>query len=300
MRKLFVLILSLFITLQSLAAEPLWQGKGRIVCSSDGNEHDDDDWAATPTTLAIIASRGIQDKLTLFTYSDHVWGSSKTYPNKGGLNAHEHMHFSAIGGKYFFKFDNSEFISAVDHPEKAYDAMAREINLSSEENPLFIIAAGPMQVVGEGMNRSDKSKHKYVTIISHSQWNNRHAKAPMTKRHPWDEHTGWTWNDMKEQFAEITYLLIANQNGAKTHPGLFTPKVDFDWVKTAKEGEGKSNFRAGAWEFLYQRLESCQKSRRGMPKEDKYFDASDAGMALFLLTGNDQTSPKMLEEFMCK
>ena len=33
----------------------------RIVVVTDGNEHGKDDWAATPLTLALIASKEIQD-----------------------------------------------------------------------------------------------------------------------------------------------------------------------------------------------------------------------------------------------
>jgi len=38
---------------------PLWQAQGRFVISSDGNEHDHDDWGATPLSLAFIAAKGL-------------------------------------------------------------------------------------------------------------------------------------------------------------------------------------------------------------------------------------------------
>ena len=50
------------------AQTPVWQGKGRIAISCDGNEHDDDDWGATPMSLALLAAKGLQDKLTLYVY----------------------------------------------------------------------------------------------------------------------------------------------------------------------------------------------------------------------------------------
>ena len=51
------------------AQTPIWQGKGRIVISCDGNEHDNDDWGATPFTLALLAAKGLQDKVPLYVLS---------------------------------------------------------------------------------------------------------------------------------------------------------------------------------------------------------------------------------------
>lgn len=74
-----IIICAFFITISasySLAANPLWQGKGRIAVSCDGNDHDQDDWSATPMSLALIAAMGVQDKLAIYVFSDHVWGTT--------------------------------------------------------------------------------------------------------------------------------------------------------------------------------------------------------------------------------
>jgi len=55
--KLMPLIFVLFMA-KATAQTPVWQGKGRIAISADGNEHDHDDWAATPLTLALLAASG--------------------------------------------------------------------------------------------------------------------------------------------------------------------------------------------------------------------------------------------------
>ena len=200
MKKINILLIGIFITFHTLYAQtPLWQGKGRIAISSDGNEHDDDDWAATPLSLAMIAAKGLQDKLVLYTYSDHIWGSNQERPNKHGISAYEHMRLSALGSKKWFGFHNSRFICAVDNAEIAYNAMRDVINASSAEDPLIIVVAGPMQVVGEALQRSNKEKRQYVTLLSHSQWNNRHSDNPERKK-GWDMHSGWTWDEMKAAF----------------------------------------------------------------------------------------------------
>lgn len=295
MKKPIILALTALFAFSTLvsAQTPLWEGKGRIAVSSDGNEHDDDDWAATPMTLALIASQGLQDKLVVYTYSDHIWGSNQTYPMRYGDCAYDHMRKSALGAKEWFGFDKSKFVCAVDNPLLAYKAMAEAINASSEEDPLVIIAAGPMQVIGEAMYRADKDKRQYVTIISHSQWNNNHAYN-LNSKQEWDVHTGWTWNKMKEAFEKADgtkFVQILNQNGGEGYQGLFSVKADFDWIKTSPARDN-SKYKTGAWDFLYERIATCQK------RNETCFDVSDAGMAVFLFTGIQETHPKHLKELM--
>ncbi|NBD37106.1 MAG: hypothetical protein GVY10_00875 [Verrucomicrobia bacterium] len=57
MHCVFLVLLTLVLwSAPTHAAEPLWQGQGRIALSSDGNEHDHDDWGATALTLALLAA----------------------------------------------------------------------------------------------------------------------------------------------------------------------------------------------------------------------------------------------------
>lgn len=293
--KKITLIFALIVAFASIQAQtPVWQGKGRIVISSDGNEHDHDDWAATPLSLAMLAAAGLQDNLTLYTYSDHIWGSNQTHPTtKSGLNAYQHMRESAVKGGEYFGFENTNFVCAVDNAIVAYNAIRNEINKSSADNPLIIIAAGPMQVVGEGINRADKEKRKYITLISHSNWNNNHSDNPSSKNQ-WDEHSGWTFKEIQEQFGTqkgggVNCDQILDQNGGKDYDGLNTAIAKFDWIKTSK---ARTKYKKGAWDWLYKRQETCIKSK------GKNFDPSDAGMIIYLLTGVQKTNPEMAREIM--
>ncbi len=298
MKKLTLTLvaLSILATTPLAAQTPLWQGKGRIAISSDGNEHDDDDWAATPMSLAIIASQGLQDKLVLYTYSDHIWGSNQEQPTRHGMNAYEHMRESALGGKERFGFDNSTFFCAVDAPAMAYHLMAEAINASSDEDPLLIIAAGPMQVVGEALAQADKSKLKYVTVLSHSWWNNYHADKCYDKI--WDQHTGWTFDEMKKAFGPsdkggVNFVQIIDQNGGKDYLGMQAAIPTFDWVKTS-EARNNPAYTEGSWDWLYERLASCPKIIDGV----EVFDPSDAGMLIYVFTGEEKTSPDMARELL--
>jgi len=242
------------------AQTPIWQGKGRIAISSDGNEHDHDDWAATPLSLALLAASGLQDNLAIYTYSDHIWGSNQDHPtSKSGLSAYEQMRKSALEGQRYFGFDSTKFICAVDNREVAYRALRDEINKSSAGNPLIIIAAGPMQVVGEAISRADVSKRQYVSLISHSGWNDNHSDKP--HKAFWDDHSGWTFQEIKDSFSgkdngSLKCIHIANQNGGKDYEGLKAPKEMFDWVKTSKAQKNEA-YKKGSWKWLYSRLETC-------------------------------------------
>ncbi len=287
-------LLTLAIVATSTAQTPLWSGKGRIAISSDGNEHDHDDWAATPLSLALIAAKGLQDKMVLYTYSDHVWGSNQEMPLTYGMTAYEHMRESALGGAVQFGFDPARFICAVDNAEVAYNALRDQINLSSEENPLIIIAAGPMQVVGEAINRSDVKCREYITVVSHSNWNDKHADAPYTKT-DWDVHSGWTFQEMRDSFESteggaVKFARILDQNGGKDYLGLNTLIAHFDWIKDSP-ARNNPRYKSGSWDWLYGRIATCI-------KHGKNFDPSDAGMLIYVFTGVEKTNPDMAREIM--
>lgn len=289
-KKIFILALALLSFNFLSASEVPWHGEGRIAISSDGNDHDDDDWAATPVSLAILCAKGLQDKLAVYTYSDHIWG------NNTKLDGYGEMQESALKGAEYFSFDKSRFICAVDDPQKAYEAMAKAINDSSEHNPLFIIGAGPMQVIGEAIKLSDKDKLQYVSLTSHSKWNDNHGK----------EHGGWTLDMIEKEFTQygLTIFRILDQNGnryttkAEKYEGIFADVERFDWLKTSP-AKDKAPYKAGSWDWLYSRLESC---KRGINKKRNWtkpsFDASDSGMLIFLLTGEEKTNVDMLKEIL--
>lgn len=248
---------------------------GRIVISSDGNEHDHDDWAATPFSLALLAAQGLQDSLTVYAFSDHIWGS-----NHEKTNGKEEMLISALEGKQIFTFKHSKFIEAVAFPTKAIQAITDEINRSDKDNPLFIIAAGPMHVVGSAIEKADPSKLKYVRLISHSNWNNDHADKP----YDWEQHTGWTWDGIKDEFEPMGLVLdrIVDQNGGKDYEGMKAPREMFDWLKTSPV-RNESTQKEKQLDWLYQRQLTCIKKGE--------FDPSDAGMVIYLLTGKQKTGP---------
>lgn len=295
MKTKVLIVFFLLLNLTAFPQTPLWQGKGRIAISSDGNEHDHDDWAATPLSLAMLSAAGLQDKLVVYTFSDHIWGSNHDQPSSSsGLNAYGHMRESAIKGGEWFGFKKTKFICAVDNAAVAYKGLTDEINKSSAEDPLCIIAAGPMQVVGEAISRSEVAKRKYVTLVSHSGWNDNHADNP--KGPWWDLHSGWTFREIRESFSDdaggnLKCIRISDQNGGEDYEGLHAPMKDFNWLKTSG-ARNDPRWKPGSWDWLYSRIQTCVKT------DSTTYDASDAGMIIYLLTGIEKTSPDMARKIM--
>lgn len=295
MKKVCLFILLVFsCTIHLSAQNPLWQGNGRIVISSDGNEHDHDDWAATPLSLAIIAARGLQNKLSLYIYSDHIWGSNQEHPGVDGVTPYQQMRESAVNGGKMFRFDSTRFICAVDNAEIAYESLKEEINRSTADNPLFIVVAGPVQVIGEAIARSEKDKRKFVTIITTTNaWNNDHADKPYGG---WDKHSGWTLEKIRQSVAKtessgLKIIQIENQNSY-----LKRNWKEYEWLITAPE-RNNAYYKEGSWTWLFNRL--CMSIKPVVEAENYYaIDASDAGKVVFLLTGIEKTSPQLCYELM--
>ena len=300
MRKGSVLIaVMLFVFSLGVFSQNIPYAGGRIVISSDGNEHDEDDWAATPFSLALLASQGLQDQLKVYTFSDHIWGSNIKYPvgsNKTSIGAKAEMRISALDGKTMFKFTNTNFIEAVDHTTDAYNAIRDEILVSSSSNKLYIIAAGPMQVVGEAIKKAyndagytDQLNH--VRIISHSKWNDRHSDKPEDYE---PSHSGWTWTEIENQFKgkglKVDHIL--DQNGdedGNEYDGMRAAKSKFSWLLTSSYRNNPA-YTSGSWDWLYSRQEAAEKGTE--------FDPSDAGLIIYLLTGIQKTEPSDAKDLM--
>ncbi|MCM4156943.1 hypothetical protein [Gramella sp. AN32] len=281
--KLYQIIFFLAVVFTiNFQAQTIPYSTGRIVISSDGNEHDHDDWAATPLTLALLAAENLQDSLTVYTFSDHIWGSN--HEKKRGK---EEMIKSALEGKRIYNFKNSNFIEAVADTTKAQEAIVNQINISNKNSPLTILAAGPMHIVGSAIAMANPKKLQFVRLISHSNWNNRHSDKPSD----WEQHSGWTWNEIKEKFEPLglTCDRILDQNGGDDYEGLKAPKEQYEWIKTTPlHSRSEKNKKQLDW--LYSRQLTCVKNGD--------FDPSDAGMVVYLLTGKQKTDPNDVKEII--
>ncbi len=243
--------------------------QGRIAISSDGNEHDCDDITATALSIALLATSGNASKLVYYGHSDHIWSTGLHGGPCAGGNRETEMEISSLGtARLWGGFNEGVFINAKANTTAAVAALAAQINASSASDPLWIVAAGPMQVTGMALAASDPSRRQYVTVLSHSQWNNTHAKTPSTNENE-HSHTGfsplWVFSELGSVLG-ARLVQITDQN-----PGLQKPQSEFYWLRDSTDHRLK---------HLWDRhvVSGTNGNAQG-------FDCSDAGMIYWLITG---------------
>ncbi len=250
----------------------------RIVVVADGNEHGKGDWAATPLSLALVAAKEIQDQVVVYAFSSHTWGSNKT-----DAGADAQMRESAFLGSRNFGFKKTKFIEAVNAPNYAIIEITSQINKSSAKNPLVILAAGPMDIIGTALGEADSTKLKHVRIISHSIWDQKHADSPEEG----ETHKGWTWEKLQESYAGKGLELIALPE--LSEESFKGPLSAYSWLTSSSKKEPKP-FEKGSWQWLYSRIEAAKSGEEVNP--------SDVRLLLYLLTGKSNTGIPDLREML--
>jgi hypothetical protein len=279
--KYAVPMLLLTLLLSGLATQAAFSQKipyagERIILSVDGNEHSKNAWGATPLSLALFAAYGLQDQVTVYSFSGHTWGSNKVHPR-----ADAQMRESAFIGAKLFGFKKTKFIEAVNAPNYAIIEIAEQINKSSQKNPLLILAGGSMEVIGTALNEADSTKLTYVRLLSHSSKDGQHAEEP----EEWESHKGWTWEKIKETFASkgLKMEMLLQEVGEEAFMGLKATEAQYVWIKNSASKNEKP-FQKGSWDWLYSRLD--------VAKEGGEMNPADAGLVLYLLTGKLKITPE--------
>jgi hypothetical protein len=121
-------------------------------------------------------------------------------------------------------FDDQTELSA------SVQSIASAVNASSSNNPLYFIVAGPFEVAWQGINAATASNRQFVTIISHSNWNNDHEHVP-------SHHTK---DELLASFPSVGYTKIPDQNGTafKSDPAAWnwmnSAGPDLAWVRSSR------------------------------------------------------------------
>lgn len=241
--------------------------RGRIAYSADGNFNDPDDWAASPVALAIFAEAGVKDRLVHFDYNCIM---TRNDPQWQKIHAE-----SVLGAVKHYGYDASVFHDCQVDVDRAVASIARAINASSADNPLYFIVAGPMEVPFLGIQKSDPQKRKFVHCISHSRWNDGFASAlpgdffRYNKRSVIESGVNWV------QIQDQNRLLSFSRYGSPAKPEEFRP---YFWMRDSQD----PNVR-----FLWERMLISTRP-----------DPSDAGMAWFLVTGDEEGIPDKLQRLL--
>lgn len=227
---------------------------GRIAISADGNEHDCDDITATAMSIALLAKSGNASKLVYLGHSDHIWSTGTDGACNGG-NREEAMRVSSEEtARMWGGFNAGVFINARANTSAAVSALAHQINLSSASDPLWIIGAGPMEVIGRALAASDPSRRQYVTVVSHSEWNDYHAEEP--------GHGTWNFYELGSVLGAKLKHIIDQNHTTQLHESYYA------WLRDSSDSR---------LNWLWQRHIASGLSPT--------FDPSDAGMIYWLITG---------------
>jgi hypothetical protein len=256
----------LLVASSGFAAGPLVAGKfqGRIAYSADGNHNDPDDWIASPVALAIFAESGLKDRLVHFDYNCIL---PKTDPEWEKIHA-----TSVLGAAERYGYDKSLFHDCRQDVDRAVASIAKAIDDSTAENPLYFIVAGPMEVPFMGIQKSNPAKRTFVYCISHSRWNDGFAAKysfTHTKRSVIPSGVNWV------QIADQNRLLSLSPYGKPAAPEAFAP---YHWMRDSADSKVR---------FLWERMLVSTRP-----------DPSDAGMAYFLATGDEEASPAKLKRLL--
>jgi hypothetical protein len=273
MKKIRFILASLAAILSITSFAQVKMPAGRIAMTFDGNVEDDDDIIALPVSLAIIDAANLKSKLVLVEYNNNVCGGANTVQEDNNDasafagNDAVHMRASAQGMIDKYGFSSAIFFDYTLKAAASQTAFISEINKSTSADPLFIIAAGPMETLWRALNASDKTKHKNVFVISHSGWNQNYATS--RGRCSASSHD---WAKVKNDFPDAYYVESGESNtNPKELPdqnaGLSTPINQWDWMKNDPKATANTKWMNTRNPF------------------NGKFDPSDAGMVYYLVTG---------------
>lgn len=256
--------MKLLLILLLICAQPAL-GATRYAYSCDGNLHDRDDICALPMSLAIFSASGNAGALVHLDFNNHYWKTNVAQELDETVSA------TADTTNTWGGFDCSVFYNMRTDRSAAIDHLAAAINSSTAASPLVIICAGPMQSVGLALAASNVAARAYVTVISHSTWNDVHSKS----YGPAEGLTGtlYNWIDLGALGAQQTH--IKDQNA--TINGSFTT---YGWLNDPSNPKLK---------WLWDRGQKAAKTT---------FDCSDAGMVYFAIFGDDSTTPAKIKTLL--
>jgi len=244
--------------------------KGRIGYTCDGNASDADDWAASPISLAIIHAMGAQNRLVHFDYNSLLGNDHP--PMRAEHDT------SVLGAIDKYGYDPNIFFDDMWDLQGAVNNIASAIDASSADNPFYLIIAGGGEVAYQGIAASDPNKRQHVYCISHHWWNDFYGNTYTTD--PLCNH------EKKEIIAlGVNWVQIGDQNSLLATAGgtggvpLDDPSwIPYHWMRDSLDAN---------LNWIYSRMEVLHRP-----------DPSDAGMAYFLLTGDEKCDPLKLEKLL--
>lgn len=229
--------------------------KGRLAIVADGNSPDPDDLGGTAVSIALLRSTGLENRLVHYSHSCDLQRVERI-SERAEKERHALMQSACdVTARRWGGFDNLTFMDAKWQQETTVKDLVNAINVSTLEDPLWIVEAGEPDIIGLALDASKKSKHKYVKVVTHHSAND-------------DSGDFYTWQQILDFGVEEVRIPDQNVNlkvnldkwdWAKNHPD---PRVQWVWLQgKIAEVDDVVKFQKGKW------------------------DCSDAGMVLYWITG---------------
>jgi hypothetical protein len=140
----------------------------------------------------LLANRRLHSRLVHYSWANIIG------PNNS--NFYKEMKTSTLGAADRFGFARAKFFDCRNNLQGAVTSLRNQINASTAQDPLFILALGPMEVLWRAVSASNFAKRQYVTVISHTKWNANTTYPPtMTHTRADVEALGIEWIQIKNQ-----------------------------------------------------------------------------------------------------
>lgn len=255
MNKFLLLVFFIFVALSSFGAPTIKAPAGRIAIVADGNSPDPDDLGGTAVSIALLRAAGIEDRLVHYSHSCDLIRVNRI-SEKAEVERHALMQSACdVTARRWGGYDNLTFYDAKWQMDITIKDLAKAINTSTAEDPLWIVEAGEPDIIGYALDASDKDKHQYVKVITH---------------HPANDNAGdfFTWQQILDFGVEE--VRIPDQN--------INLKVDiekWDWAKDHPDDRVQVIWLMGKMA----EVDDVVKFQKGK------WDCSDAGMVLYWITG---------------
>ncbi|AZQ60576.1 hypothetical protein EJ994_10210 [Maribacter sp. MJ134] len=240
---------------KAVAAPKINPPKGRIAIVADGNSPDPDDLGGTAVSISLLKASGLADRLVHYSHSCDLERVERI-SERAERERHALMQTASdVTARRWGGFDDLTFFDAKWQQKETVTDLAKAINASTANDPLWIIEAGEPDIIGLALDASSKSKHKHVKVVTHHSAND-------------DAGDFYTWQQILDYGVEEVRIPDQNVNlkvnlekwdWAKNHPD---PRVQWVWLQgKIAEVDDVVKFQKGKW------------------------DCSDAGMVLYWITG---------------
>lgn len=257
MRKGILYFLGAVLVFSSVNAQTVNPPVGRIAIVADGNSPDPDDLGGTAISLALLRATGLEDRLVHYSHCCDIVRVNRI-SEKAEVERHALMQSCCdVTARRWGGFDKLTFYDAKWELDATIKDLAKAIDLSTAEDPLWIVEAGEPDIIGFALEASSKEKHKYVKVISH---------------HPANDDAGdfYEWQQILDFGVEE--VRIPDQNIK-----LKVKLDEWDWAMNHADSRIQQVWVQGK----IAEIDDVVRFQKGK------WDCSDAGMILYWITGGN-------------